>query len=317
MYSALNLINGQVIAVKQVNYTNLDKKDRSAQVKALETEIEMLKQLKHPNIVKYLGTYRDKHRMYIFLEYCSGGSVASVLKRFGSLSEAVIRRYLRGCLRGLSYLHSHDVIHRDIKGNNVLIVSGDANSDDLVKLADFGSSKKITGGSSSGGSVVQGTIQWMSPEVLSGKPCGKESDMWSLAMTVVEMATGKPYWPKPAHCIYMLCMTSEIPQIPSSLSPAAHSFLSKCFSRNVDERPTAANALRDSFLVQPDTISESTVSLYSSQARRRDDDDDNFSATSDLITVRGQWVEIASDNNSAVIDGGGGSSGVDALFYKT
>ena len=102
VYSALNLINGQVIAVKQVNYTNLDKKDRSQQVKALETEIQMLKQLKHPNIVKYLGTHRDKHRMYIFLEYCSGGSVASVLKKFGPLSEAVIRRYLRGCLRGLS-----------------------------------------------------------------------------------------------------------------------------------------------------------------------------------------------------------------------
>ena len=126
-----------MIAVKQVNYTNLDKKDRSQQVKALETEIQMLKQLKHPNIVKYLGTHRDKHRMYIFLEYCGGGSVASVLKKFGPLSEAVIRRYLRGCLRGLSYLHSHDVIHRDIKGNNVLIVSGDAKSDDLIKLADF------------------------------------------------------------------------------------------------------------------------------------------------------------------------------------
>ena len=66
-----------MIAVKQVNYTNLDKKDRSQQVKALETEIQMLKQLKHPNIVKYLGTHRDKHRMYIFLEYGNDISVGN------------------------------------------------------------------------------------------------------------------------------------------------------------------------------------------------------------------------------------------------
>ena len=147
------------------------------------------------------------------------------------------------------------MIHRDIKGN-VLIVSGDAKSDDLIKLADFGSSKKLRQVPRRRVEVSCRELWRMSPEVLSGKPCGKESDMWSLAMTVVEMATGKPFWSKAAHCIYMLCMTTETPEIPSSLSPAAHAFLVKCFSRNLDERPTAASALHHPFLVQPDTISE-------------------------------------------------------------
>ena len=103
----------------------------------MEREIKLLRELDHPNIVQYLGTQRTKRRLYIFLEFASGGSVSSRLKNFGTFSEAVIRRYTLHILRGLDYLHGHNIIHRDVKGSNLLVHTG------TVKLADFGCSKKV------------------------------------------------------------------------------------------------------------------------------------------------------------------------------
>ena len=113
---------------------------------------------------------------------------------------------------------------------------------------------------------------------------------------------------------------SQTPEIPSSLSPAAHAFLVKCFSRNLDERPTAASALHHPFLVQPDTISESTEALYSSQAPRRnvsDDIDDDYDVSNDhssSVAVRGKWIDgndISVGNNDDEDCGGS----LDDLFY--
>lgn len=128
---------------------------------ALEREIALLQDLDHPNIVQYLGTHREGAKLFIMLEFCSGGSITAALQQFGPLSEAVIRRYCRQILTGLAYLHAHGIIHRgagggggcstdaalthahtharraaDIKGSNLLVDNG------VVKLADFGCSKR-------------------------------------------------------------------------------------------------------------------------------------------------------------------------------
>ena len=108
VYSALDLVSGQIFACKQVAF------ERPEQVTALQREIELLSTLRHPNIVKYLGCERDdgKSRLNIFLEYCSGGSIKRVIQRFGPLSESVIRRYTRSLLKGLAFLHSHVLENR-------------------------------------------------------------------------------------------------------------------------------------------------------------------------------------------------------------
>merc|ERR1712166_1273740 len=92
----------------------------------------------HPNIVRYLGAQQEQHKLFILMEYMPGGSLETLLKRFGAFTERMTRRYLRQILCGLSYLHSVGVVHRDIKGANILL-----SSDGLVKLADFGASKRI------------------------------------------------------------------------------------------------------------------------------------------------------------------------------
>jgi serine/threonine protein kinase len=112
------------------------------QIEALQQEISVLRTLQHENIVRYLGCSVEDNTFNIFLEYIPGGSIASVIKKFSSLNENVIRRYTKQILMGLEYLHSHQIIHRDIKGANILV-----DNKGVIKLADFGASRKLEGSS--------------------------------------------------------------------------------------------------------------------------------------------------------------------------
>lgn len=114
VYTALNNETGELVAVKQVSFA----KDEALQgrvaehIRALEAEVDVLRTLKHENIVRYLGTERTGDALHIFLEYVPGGSIASLLTRFGAFSESVIRNYTAQLLRGLEYLHARGIMHR-------------------------------------------------------------------------------------------------------------------------------------------------------------------------------------------------------------
>lgn len=104
-----------------------------------QSEISLLKKLNHENIVKYHDTIRTQSFLYIVLEYMENGSLAQFMKRFGSLSETLVAMYITQVLRGLAYLHEQGVLHRDVKGANILTTK-----DGLVKLADFGVAVKLS-----------------------------------------------------------------------------------------------------------------------------------------------------------------------------
>jgi mitogen-activated protein kinase kinase kinase len=195
VYLGLNLDTGQLMAVKQVSIArDVDVQGRVAEhVRNLEAEVHVLKQLHHPNIVRYLGTERCMADMSlnIFLEFVPGGSIASLLAKFGSFTESVIRVYTKQILLGLEFLHTHQIMHRDIKGANILV-----DNSGVVKLADFGASKKIEDlvTVDSGCKSIKGTPYWMAPEVITQTGHGRQADIWSVGCTVIEMATGKPPW---------------------------------------------------------------------------------------------------------------------------
>ena len=123
VFQGLDNESGQIMAVKQVALTKDETlKGRVAEhVKALEAEVLLLRQLNHCNIVRYLGTERTDDTLNIFLEYVPGGSIASLIEKFGPLQESVIRKYTQQILRGLEYLHQRKIMHRDIKGANILV----------------------------------------------------------------------------------------------------------------------------------------------------------------------------------------------------
>lgn len=135
---------------------------------------------------RYLGTNKTDRYLYIILEYVTGGSVASMLKQFGPFSENLIRRFSYQILSGVSYLHSKGIIHRDIKGANILVTDTG-----VAKLADFGCSKRLPGLCSvsleESMLAIRGSIPWMAPEVIKQSGYGRSSDIWSFGATVIEM----------------------------------------------------------------------------------------------------------------------------------
>jgi serine/threonine protein kinase len=138
-------------------------------------ELEFYTKLKHKHVVGYIGADIDRrsNTLYIFLEYVPGGSIASMLERFGRFGEELAQRYTRQLLKGLQYLHEKRIVHRDLKGGNVLHTS-----DGIVKLADFGASKVYRDATCTDGmKSMRGSVFWMAPEVIKATGYG-ESGQW-------------------------------------------------------------------------------------------------------------------------------------------
>ena len=138
----------------------------TCELEAIQGEIELMRSLVHPNIVRYLGTDTAVSTLYILTEWVPGGSVQALVTRFGKLSEPIVRKYAAQLLVGLEYLHSQQIVHRDIKAANILV-------DDrgTIKLADFGSSKRLPDGGATNGDdchSLRGTPYFMAPEVSNG-----------------------------------------------------------------------------------------------------------------------------------------------------
>jgi serine/threonine protein kinase len=261
------------------------KKNSTAHLAAMENEIRMLQGLESEFVVRCLGSSwseveeeeekgRGKRRLRnVFLEYMPGGSLSDLLKQFFAsggvqqqqqppLDELLIRSYTRSILQGIEYLHRRGIVHGDIKAKNVLVgsIAG------TLKLADFGSAKRINAQElglqqeqeeqvEDSCMMMNGTPQWMAPEVVLQKEQGLESDIWSLGCTVVEMATGgRAPWAHiaaaadPFVALYCIGCTDEVPPTPASLSPQAHDFLAHCFQREPCKRWTAAQLLQHPFL---------------------------------------------------------------------
>ncbi|XP_032091423.1 mitogen-activated protein kinase kinase kinase 3 isoform X3 [Thamnophis elegans] len=175
----------------------------------------------------------------------SKGSVKDQLKAYGALTENVTRKYTRQILEGVCYLHSNMIVHRDIKGANIL-----RDSVGNVKLGDFGASKRLQTICMSGTGIrsVTGTPYWMSPEVISGEGYGRKADIWSLACTVVEMLTEKPPWAEyeAMAAIFKIATQPTNPQLPSHISEPCRAFLRQIFVE-ARKRPSAEELLQHHF----------------------------------------------------------------------
>ena len=240
-----NMDTGELIAIKQIPIFHTE--ENKSSINHIQQEIDILSQLHHKNIVRYLGTSRDGQNLNIFLEYVAGGSISSLLNRFGKFNEPLIRVYTKQILEGLEYLHSHKIIHRDIKGANVLV-----SNEGVVKLADFGTAKKIYGiGDKTEFNSLRGTINWMAPEVMKQEGHGRYADIWSVGCTVLEMATAKSPWhnkPNPISVIMHVASTNEPPEIPNELSDQARDFILQCFKRRPSSRPNVCKLLKHGFI---------------------------------------------------------------------
>eukprot|EP01028_Stygiella_incarcerata_P006944 TRINITY_DN2833_c0_g1_i1.p1 TRINITY_DN2833_c0_g1~~TRINITY_DN2833_c0_g1_i1.p1 ORF type:complete len:1467 (-),score=347.38 TRINITY_DN2833_c0_g1_i1:173-4573(-) len=256
VYLGMNSETGELIAVKRVAVSEKDEK--SEQLKALEREIGLMKKLQHPNIVRYLGTETRDGFLNIFMEYVPGGSISYLLEKFGGFEESVVRVYLRQILSGLQYLHDHDIVHRDIKGANILV-------DDKgnIKLADFGASKNLNEilQPNLGLSSICGTPYWMSPEMIRQLGHDKKADIWSVGATAYEMFAGFPPYSdlnasNPIAIMFVIAKSNGPPPMPPKvdLGQDAADFLSQCFRKDPKERPTVEELLAHPFVRMPSIV---------------------------------------------------------------
>ncbi|XP_061177816.1 uncharacterized protein LOC133186594 isoform X2 [Saccostrea echinata] len=245
---------GQLIAVKQIELNTVDKDKAKREYEKVQEEVELLKLLNHKNIVGYLGTSLEEEESVVslFMQFVPGGSIASILARFGALDEAVFRRYTKQILEGVSYLHQNDVIHRDIKGGNVMLMPNG-----IIKLIDFGCAKRLCINLSMGQSQIlksmKGTPYWMAPEVVNETGHGKKSDIWSVGCTIFEMATRKPPWAdmNPMAAIFAIGSDRKSPpRLPEKFSAEAMEFVDFCLTRDQSKRPSAAQLLLHSFITK-------------------------------------------------------------------
>ncbi|KAM3854178.1 mitogen-activated protein kinase kinase kinase 2 isoform 1-T2 [Vipera latastei] len=246
VYLCYDADTGRELAVKQVEF-DPDSPETSKEVNALECEIQLLKNLLHERIVQYYGCLRDhpEGTLSIFMEYMPGGSIKDQLKAYGALTENVTRKYTRQILEGVHYLHSNMIVHRDIKGANIL-----RDPAGNVKLGDFGASKRLQTICLSGTGMksATGTPYWMSPEVISGEGYGRKADIWSVGCTVVEMLTEKPPWAEfeAMAAIFKIATQPTNPQLPPHVSDHGRDFLKRIFIE-AKLRPSADELLRHTF----------------------------------------------------------------------
>ncbi|XP_048871905.1 mitogen-activated protein kinase kinase kinase 19 isoform X2 [Brienomyrus brachyistius] len=243
--------HGQLIAVKQVMLDDTDPTTAKKEYQHLQDEVDLLKNLCHANIVGFLGTSLQDNVVSIFMEYVPGGSIASILQRFGPLPERVLALYTLQILQGVAYLHANRVIHRDLKGNNVMLMPTG-----IIKLIDFGCARRVSQLTHSTDrseplKSVHGTPYWMAPEVINETGHGRKSDVWSVGCTVFEMATGKPplaNMNKMAALFYIGARQGLMPAIPDRFSKEAQDFVQACLTRDQKERPSAQQLLAHPFV---------------------------------------------------------------------
>lgn len=246
VYMGFNERTGELFAVKQISLMD----GTQEEAEQLEAEINLMKRLRHRHIVRYVGTGRGERHLYIFLEYVSGGSIASMLAQFGVFHEDLLKRFVYQILLGVSYLHAYRIIHRDIKGANVLVTD-----QGIAKLADFGCSKQLQGMRTQSFdeslSHVKGSVPWMAPEVIKQTGHGRSADIWSIGSTIIEMSTARRPWPAFSNnlaTMFHVATAKHPPPLPEGISHQGRDFLSHCLCIDPNERWKAAALLEHPFL---------------------------------------------------------------------
>ncbi|PIA17779.1 kinase-like protein, partial [Coemansia reversa NRRL 1564] len=235
VYRALDLETGQMVAVKQISLEGQDPDNMDDVMQ----EVELLKSLSSPRIVRYYGFVKSDTHLNLVMEFVENGSLSATLKSFGAFPERLVLAYAVKIIEGLICLHRSDVVHCDLKACNILTTKNGN-----TKLTDFGVSLNLKLRKPDDESVVAGTPYWMAPEIIQLEGACTASDIWSLGCTIIELLTGKPPY---ADLMQMAALYHIVedkhPPIPEGISEELKEFLLQCFRKDPHERPTALDLM--------------------------------------------------------------------------
>ena len=273
-------------------------------------EINVLKQSNSPYIIKYYNSYIKNNKIWIIIEYCDCGSILDLMRiTKKTLKENEISAIIKNILKGLIFLHDQKKIHRDIKAGNILLTKKNS----YVKIGDFGVSTQLMHSFSKKISKI-GTPYWMSPEVISQNNYDSKCDIWSLGITCIEMAEGKPPY---SEIRTFLVMKKIISNPPKGLSNSNlwsrdfNDFVMKCLTYDHLKRPSAKELIKHSFitkinngnLVIQKLIKNSIDDINLYREKMKNCDEDNFYSDNNAISEKDSLENCDNDNlsNNSVI----------------
>ncbi|XP_036594589.1 serine/threonine-protein kinase TAO2 isoform X1 [Trichosurus vulpecula] len=248
VYFARDVRSSEVVAIKKMSYSG---KQSNEKWQDIIKEVRFLQKLRHPNTIQYRGCYLREHTAWLVMEYCLGSASDLLEVHKKPLQEVEIAAVTHGALQGLAYLHSHNMIHRDVKAGNILL-----SEPGLVKLGDFGSASIMAPANS-----FVGTPYWMAPEVILAMDEGQydgKVDVWSLGITCIELAERKP----PLFNMNAMSALYHIAQNESPVLQSGHwseyfrNFVDSCLQKIPQDRPTSDVLLKHRFVLRerPPTV---------------------------------------------------------------
>ncbi|KAH7883857.1 hypothetical protein F5I97DRAFT_1896272 [Phlebopus sp. FC_14] len=273
VYLAVNLDSGSLMAVKEIKLQEIT--GLPSLYSQIRDELSIMEMLHHPNVVEYYGIEVHRDKVYIFEEYCQGGSLATLLEHGRIEDESIIQLYTMQMLEGLAYLHSKGIVHRDIKPDNILL-----DHRGVIKYVDFGASKILAknrtlqrsrrgmdmaniaraggfGGGLGMNNSLTGTPMYMSPEIIKNDKRGRHGamDVWSLGCVVLEFATGKKPWSNLDNewaIMFHIGVATQHPPLPEpgQLSDLGINFIKQCLTIDAIRRPTAIELLDHPWMLQ-------------------------------------------------------------------
>lgn len=250
VYQALNVNTGQIYALKRLTLS-IDPERRLKEIAKLKREFSMLQELNHENIVKYLQVEvePDQSAINLVLEYVPCGSVLTILCRTLQCEEGMVRTYTKQLLRGLAYLHSRGIIHRDIKCSNILV-----DAIGRVKITDFSSCIKVSGDKEEPAirRKLAGSPYWMAPEVARRVGHSFPADIWSAGCAVIEMISRRAPWSDVStnskEVLELIGGAQGPPAYPDSITVECRAFLDCCLQVKPEKRASADQLLTHCFI---------------------------------------------------------------------
>ena len=252
--SGINKETNKPVAIKIMAKKNMDKSD----MELAKVEIDILKIAQHPNIIKLYDVFENENYIYIIMEYCSGGDLLSYFEHYEyELPETKVCEIIHKLSMAIYYLHSYGIVHRDLKPENILMTDLTSNAD--IRLLDFGLSKIV--GNDEKCTEPYGTLSFVAPEVLQGKPYDKSVDLWSIGIITFLLLCGyMPFDDKHSEReIARQTIQDPVPyenKIWSKLSPEAKTFVDGLLQKKPEKRYTIKEVLEHPWIKKMDKVPE-------------------------------------------------------------
>ncbi|XP_076648503.1 mitogen-activated protein kinase kinase kinase 4 isoform X2 [Halictus rubicundus] len=242
VYTVVNNQTGELLAMKEVQ---LQPGDHRA-IRRVAEELQIFEGIQQKHLVRYYGLEIHREEMLIFMEFCAEGTLESLIAGSGTgLPESLARKYTHQLLSAVAVLHSHGIVHRDIKTANIFLTD----EGNCLKLGDFGSAVQIKAHTTMPGELqgFVGTQAYMAPEVFMKSETGghgRAADIWSVGCCIIEMSSGRRPWSDydSNYQIMFKVGMGETPALPKNLSVEGVDLVNKCLQHDPKKRLTA-NAL--------------------------------------------------------------------------